>query len=155
MIPERSLLASTFLAAAGWGAARRTDLAGDASMRRYERLCDPSGKTAILMDAPPDTNADITPFVTIARYLNKAGLSAPFVYSEDSANGFLVLEDLGDDLFARVIPTAPHLEQTLYMTATEVLVALHRVKPPILTRFSPAVMAQQAKIGRASCRERV
>ena len=146
MPPERSILATAFLTGAGWGAARRSNLAGDASMRRYERLCDPTGRTAVLMDAPPDTNAGITPFVTIARHLQKAGLSAPHIYAEDTANGFLLLEDLGDDLFARVIPAAPRLEQILYKAATDVLVVLHRVKPLALTRFGPELMAQQASL---------
>lgn len=145
MTPERAQIAASFLAAAGWGAAGRADLAGDASMRRYERLIDPqSGKTAVLMDAPPDSNADTGPFIAIARHLTGIGLSAPRIFAHDTANGFLLLEDLGDDLFARVIPKAPHQEHDLYQAATDVLIALHRAEPPSLTEFGPELMAGQA-----------
>lgn len=121
-------------------------LSGDASARRYERLCHPSGKTAILMDAPPATNANIRPFVTIARRLNALELSAPEIYGEDASNGFLLLEDLGDDLFARVIPNAPHLERPLYEAATDVLVTLRGADVTALTRFGPELMAEQASL---------
>ena len=116
-------------------------------MRRYERICDPNtGKTAILMDAPPDSNADISPFVRIARHLTDLGLSAPQVYNADSPNGFLLLEDLGDDLFARVIPASPKLEQPLYEAATNTLIALHKSDAPALTSFSPSMMTEQASL---------
>ena len=146
MTLERSILAANFLSRTGWGTAVRTDLAGDASMRRYERLHTSSGETAILMDAPPETNADIRPFITIARHLTNIGLSAPQIYSEDPASGFLLLEDLGDDLFARIIPDAPKMEQPLYETATDVLIALHQSGTPSLTHFGPELMAQQASL---------
>ena len=47
---------ATFLAAEGWGDARRAPLAGDASARRYERLRR-GGRSAILMDVPPVSRA--------------------------------------------------------------------------------------------------
>jgi len=144
--PERAKLASDFLGNAGWSNAARKTLAGDASSRRYERLTKPTGETAILMDAPPDSNNSITPFVTIARHLNKIGLSAPHSYADDPTNGFLLQEDLGDDLFARVIPNAPRLESTLYTAAADVLISLHGAPPPDLTIFGPDLMAKQASL---------
>jgi len=139
-------MAASFLFKSSWKDATRRDLAGDASMRRYERLCRPTGERAILMDAPPETNANIGPFVTIARYLKDLGLSAPRIYNQDTPNGFLLLEDLGDDLFARVIPTAPELERPLYETATDILIDLHRAKAPPLIWFSQEMMAEQARL---------
>lgn len=147
MTPERNALANIFLTDAGWGTADRIDLAGDASMRRYERLVDPqTGKTAILMDAPPETNGDVTQFVRIAHHLTGIGLSAPQIISTDITNGFLLLEDLGDDLFARAIPAAPHQESALYEAATEVLITLHGADTLPLTSFGPALMAEQASL---------
>lgn len=147
MIPERNEMACAFLAKAGWGTAQRTDLVGDASMRRYERICDcNAGKTAILMDAPPDTNADVGPFVDIARHLTGIGLSAPQIYDIETSNGFLLLEDLGNDLFARIIPQSPYLERPLYEAATETLITLHNSDTPPLTHFDPSMMAEQANL---------
>jgi N-acetylmuramate 1-kinase len=145
--PERTKLAADFLFRAGWGNAARQVLAGDASLRHYDRLTKPNGETAILMDAPPDCNESVRPFVIIARHLNEVvGLSAPHIYSEDVANGFLLLEDLGDDLFVRVVPNAPQRELTLYTAAADVLVSLHRVAPPDLPVFGPDLMAEQASL---------
>ena len=146
MSPERATSATGFLARSGWGNATRKALAGDASSRRYERLTKPNGDVAILMDAPPDSNDSVKPFVAIARHLNTIGLSAPQVYATDAANGFLLLEDLGDDLFARLIPKAPHRESDLYTAATDVLISLQSTPPPDLPVFGPDLMAEQASL---------
>ncbi len=138
----RDALAARFLARTDWADASRRPLAGDASNRRYERLTDPTtGRTAVLMDAPPDKGEDVRPFVSIARHLSSVGLSAPLVLAEDAALGFLVLEDLGDDLFARIIPRQPDLEAEMYRTATDVLVALHRAPLPDVAPYAPHLMA--------------
>ena len=47
--------------------------------------------------------ADCGRFVATARYLKGCGLAAPEVLAADVAQGFLVLEDLGDDLYTDVI----------------------------------------------------
>ena len=105
---DRAPLATTFLNGTAWADALRAPLAGDASNRRYERLRHPgTGKTAVLMDAPPEKGEDVRPFVTVCRYLRDLGLSAPEIFAEDTEAGFLLLEDLGDDLFARVLKTDP------------------------------------------------
>ncbi len=105
---DRTVLAEALIAQTPWANATRAPLAGDASNRRYERLTDPAtGRTAVLMDAPPDRGEDVEPFVRIANHLRAVGLSAPEIYAEDNQNGFLVLEDLGDDLFSRVLTKDP------------------------------------------------
>jgi aminoglycoside/choline kinase family phosphotransferase len=140
---DRTDLANSFLAATPWADARRAPLAGDASNRRYERLTH-QGATAVLMDAPPEKGEDVRPFVRIARHLRDQGLSAPEILAEDSEHGFLLLEDLGDDLFARVIPRQPDLERPLYECATDLLVALHDAPLPELDRYGPRLMAEMA-----------
>lgn len=73
------------------------DVAGDASFRRYFRAMI-DGQTRILMDAPPP-GEDVRPFIDIARRLRTAGLHAPEILHADQENGYLLLEDLGDDLY--------------------------------------------------------
>ncbi len=73
------------------------DVAGDASFRRYFRL-KADGNTFILMDAPPPAE-DTRPFVDVTSKLREAGLYAPEILKADVENGFLLLEDLGDDLY--------------------------------------------------------
>lgn len=127
-----------FIAAAGWGNARITALAGDASNRRYDRLTLPHGATAVLMDAPPDKGEDVSPFVQIATYLKRIGLSAPEILHEDKALGTLLIEDLGDRLFVREIDADPSAEPLLYRAAIDVLTTLHKAPPPPLLRYDAA-----------------
>ncbi len=123
---ERRALIRGFLDANGWAGVEPRPLAGDASFRRYERLTD-SGRRAVLMDAPPPTE-DVRPFVAIARHLLGLGLSAPEILAEDAKNGFLLLEDLGDDTYTRLLGRG-HDERALYELATDVLIHLHRFAP--------------------------
>jgi aminoglycoside/choline kinase family phosphotransferase len=126
-MPDRTAALDAFRAAAGWGAAERALLAGDASFRTYHRLTLP-GRTAVLMDAPPPQE-DVRPFLSIARHLTGLGLSAPRILAEDVAAGFLLLEDLGDDTYTRLL-AAGEDETALYALAVDTLAALHRHAPP-------------------------
>ena len=72
-------------------------VAGDASFRRYFRL-QVGGKSRVLMDAPPP-GEDVEPFIDIDQRLKSAELDAPEIIHADTQNGFLLLEDLGDDLY--------------------------------------------------------
>lgn len=113
-----------FLAAAGWGGAERRFLAGDASFRKYDRV-ELSGKQAVLMDAPPE-HEDCRPFIAVGDYLVKLGLSAPRILARDLERGFLLLEDLGDDSFTRLLKANPEREETLYLAAMDALAELHQ-----------------------------
>ncbi|HLO77941.1 MAG TPA: phosphotransferase [Magnetospirillum sp.] len=119
---ERAALITRFLAAAGWGDAQRGRLAGDASFRHYDRL-QRGGERAVLMDAPPPKE-DVRPFVRIARHLDAMGYSAPGLLAVDEANGLLLLEDLGDDTYTRLLARG-HDETALYALATDLLADLH------------------------------
>lgn len=116
----RSQLAQEFLDRAGWGEAERRFLAGDASDRSYERLTR-GQNSAVLMDAPPGKGDDPADFLAIAQHLLALGLSAPRCFAQDLAAGFLLLEDLGDGVFARILETEPAAEIRLYSAATGVL----------------------------------
>ena len=136
-----------FLARSGWGNADRAPLAGDASNRRYLRLSLDGSGTGILMDAPPEKGENVTPFVAIARYLGDLGLSPPRVLAADEEKGLLLLEDLGDDLFARVLEREPSLETPLYEAATDLLARLHEAQPPSeLPAYDAALMTELAAL---------
>ena len=148
MPTERQTEMDAFLKAAGWSAAVRTPMTGDASTRRYVRL-DLNGRKAMLMDQPqnaeapvasahatPDerralgynavarlAGADVARFVAASNFLRAQGLSAPAIYAADPAKGFAIIEDLGDALYTDVVGT--HDEKELYGAAVEVLAALH------------------------------
>lgn len=120
----RATALTAFVAAAGWAGAARRHLAGDASDRRYERLTGPQGR-AVLMDNPPGGADDPVAFAAIAAHLAALGLSSPRILAADLAQGFLLLEDLGDDLFAR-LPAEP----ARYAEAARVLAHLQAAPPP-------------------------
>ena len=128
-MPERDDERSVFLASAGWGSAAIESLAGDASLRRYFRL-KRGAETAILMDAPPETNTTNEAFVSVARHLARRGLSSPGVRAFDFESGFVLLEDLGDDLFSAVLDRAPQSGKLLYGRAVDVLIELARQPGP-------------------------
>lgn len=126
---DRAGLARDFLTGAGWGLARRRPLAGDASDRRYDRLT-LNGRSAILMDAPPGQGDDPADFVAIAGQLAAIGLSTPEILAQDLANGFLLLEDFGDAVFAQLLKSDPSRDRALYGAATDVLIHLARAPLP-------------------------
>lgn len=126
---DRATLSARFLQAAGWGMAERRFLAGDWSDRSYDRLT-LGRQSAVLMDAPPGKGDDPADFITIATHLTRLGLSAPAILAQDLTRGFLLLEDLGDGLFSKLIPETPALEAPLYAAATDVLIHLQAATPP-------------------------
>lgn len=120
---DRRLLSQAFLQSAGWGQAARIFLAGDASDRSYDRLTR-GAQTAVLMDGPPGRGDDPATFLAIAEHLSSLGLSSPQCFAQDLENGFLLLEDLGDSIFARLVRDDPNQENRLYLAAAEVLCCL-------------------------------
>jgi N-acetylmuramate 1-kinase len=117
----------TFLKGCGQGSASWRPLADDASFRRYFRVN--AVRPLVLMDAPPDKEK-IQPFIAIGDYLNERGFSSPRIHEVDLENGFLLLEDLGDDTFGSLIKERrPPDEPTLYGAAVDVLLALHKQTP--------------------------
>lgn len=143
-MPDRRTLSQMFLQQAGWGAAKRAFLAGDASDRSYDRLWR-GGETAVLMDAPPGKGDDPAVFLTIADHLRQLGLSAPMCLAQDLAHGFLLLEDFGDGVFARLVAAEPQAEPRLYEAAVDVLIRLQAAPPPSgLQNLSAADWAEAA-----------
>jgi aminoglycoside/choline kinase family phosphotransferase len=154
-VPDREQQRVAFLADAGLGGAVRVPLAGDASTRRYERLTTPSGVSLMLMDqvaaaeSPPADpswqperrkaegwNATarlsagrIEAFAAVAAHLRSLGLAAPEIIAVDAPAGLAVLEDFGDDLFARVIGAGADAVP-LYLAAVEALAVIHGAATP-------------------------
>jgi aminoglycoside/choline kinase family phosphotransferase len=93
-------------------------ISNDASFRKYFRVAD-----KILMDADPTLVDDLDAFINIDNLLIGISLNAPKIYSIDKENGFLLLEDLGDNLFSKVLNT--NNEESLYKKAINILIYLH------------------------------
>lgn len=96
---------------------RLVPVAGDASFRRYFRLagCAP---TRIAVFAPPDKERNLE-FTHIAALLRASGVHAPQVLAHAEAEGFLLLEDLGDTLLLGALDEAS--VDALYARALDTL----------------------------------
>ncbi len=151
---DRKAAIDAFLSAHGFGMWTRTPLPGDASTRRYLRLAHGHEKI-MLMDqpqlaeapkCPPDATrdervklgynalarlagADVRPFAALSDFLCSQGLSAPKILAADPAQGFLLHEDLGDDLIARLAEQGRDV-RPFYEAAIDALVRLHHVAAP-------------------------
>jgi aminoglycoside/choline kinase family phosphotransferase len=149
-----------FLDSVGWRGAAIAPLPGDASTRSYARVR-LGDRKAMLMDQPqtaetPAAAKDATPeerralgynavarlagadvgrFVAVAEHLRGLGLSAPEIYAADTKQGLVLIEDLGDRLYADVLADGAD-EPALYEAAAEVLARLHaQVAPELLHAF--------------------
>lgn len=116
--------AAAFLQAAGWSDAAVEPLPGDASFRRYYRLRQGDCTSAMLMHAPPP-HEDPRPFLHVGRWLLERGLRAPAILAEDAEQGFILLEDFGDERLRESLEGADKAtEQAAYAAAVDALVAL-------------------------------
>ncbi len=138
---------TAFLAQSGWKSAEFSAVAGDASNRRYDRLTHVSGETAILMDAPSELGEDVVPFLEIAAHLTEYGLSAPRIFASDTSAGFVLMEDLGDSLIARLVARDPTQELPLYRAIAQTLIAFQTLPVPAdLPLFDNAAMQDAAML---------
>lgn len=121
-----------------WADARKTPIAGDASGRRFLRL-ETDGASAVLMDDP---DGDVRPFLRADRHFESLGLSVPAIHAADPEAGRVLMEDLGDDLFATRIEKEPMQERPLMEAAVDLLVHLHRYPAPDWAApYGPSQMA--------------
>ena len=134
-----------FTAHAGWAGARVEPLPGDASFRRYFRLRQDSGETAMLMHAPPP-HEDPAPFLRVARWLADHALRAPAVLAEQADKGWVLTEDLGDDRMRDWLDVHPQDERAAYQAAVEALAVLHRLPPGPFAPYDLATYQREAAL---------
>lgn len=139
----RTDVVSKWLARSDWTNWTRSAITGDASSRGYERLIGPKGRTAILMNAPPEICGSQKRFVEMAAYLRGINLAAPKILEWDEEAGLMVLEDLGEIDFAQYLQSNPKDELHLYEHAVDVVLALQSRRPPEgLTVMTPTLGAE-------------
>ena len=119
----------------------------DASFRRYFRVTSP-GATHIVMDAPP-AKEDLRPFIEVARRLHQLGLNVPEVLEQDLERGFLLLTDLGQQMYL------PQLNEStverLYGDALGALVVLQAgmfTDPRFLPEYDEALLRRELELFR-------
>jgi N-acetylmuramate 1-kinase len=126
-------------------------LPADASNRRYYRLSD-NNVTYILMDAPPKQE-NITQFLNVKDILADIELSVPKVLFQDIENGFLILEDFGNNTYKELLDNKTeeneHLdEKKMYERAIDALAHLHQKGPKnsSLSNFSERKFVDETMI---------
>lgn len=95
-------------------------VSGDASFRRYFRT-EFQNQSYIVMDAPPPKE-DIAPFIDIAERLLSGGIHAPRIFAQQLDMGFLLLQDLGDQMLQSMLQ--PENGQKLFDQVLPVLSAM-------------------------------
>ena len=95
-------------------------ISSDASARRYFRVRADS-RSLVVMDAPPDREP-LAPFLDVARRLAQAGLNVPEILANDTKRGFLLLGDLGDRPWHKVLDE--HNADSMFTDAIEALVTM-------------------------------
>lgn len=105
-------------------------LAGDASSRRYWRLCDGDGSSAILMDNGSADGNSFPAFEAMSNHLCALGLIAPRILYVSEDRRFAILTDLGPETLAAHIRSVPLDEPKLLASLVDVLPLLNRKPPP-------------------------
>ncbi|MDT8438574.1 MAG: phosphotransferase [Wenzhouxiangellaceae bacterium] len=85
----------------GWRPETFEPASQDASFRRYFRIRQ-GEQCRIVMDAPPERES-LDAFIDIAERLRRAGLHVPEIVAAERAQGFLLLSDLGQRPWHRVL----------------------------------------------------
>ena len=115
----------------------------DASFRRYFRARCGAG-SVIVMDAPPPLE-DVRPFVQVAALIAQAGLHAPAVLEADVEHGFLLLADLGGEVYLQALQTASAADaDRLMRDALQALITFQlQVPAAALPPFDEALLARE------------
>jgi aminoglycoside/choline kinase family phosphotransferase len=119
---------------------KRDLLAGDASFRRYYRVCF-KNRHYVVMDAPPPEMPHV--FAEVAGILQKQGLSVPQIISHHVDEGFLLLSDLGDRLYLNELND--HTADRLYQDAFSAMLKIQQCETS-LPPFDRAFLQRQLGI---------
>lgn len=120
---------------------------GDASFRCYFRVTkEGGGGSLIVMDAPPPQE-DVVPFINSTNKLVQAGVRAPAVIASNVEQGFLLLEDLGDQTFLNAIGNPLGNQEALYLKALQTLVKIQaRADTTALEPYSAEKLFQEMSL---------
>ena len=131
-----------FLERADWGDASIDPIPGDASFRRYFRIERGEDK-AMLMHAPPP-HEDPQPFLDVGDWLTQHGMRAPHVFASEPREGWVLLEDFGNDRMRDWLDHNPEGERAAYEGAIDALVELHSKPAGPFDPYDMAVYQREA-----------
>lgn len=120
-----------------------TPASADASFRRYFRIQskNPTFNTLIVMDAPPQYEP-LDAFLKVDLLLQNAGLNVPQILEKNIAEGFLLLNDLGNKTYLAELND--ETADWLYKDATHALVQMQLAsKPDVLPNYDAALLQRE------------
>ena len=115
----------------------------DASFRRYFRIQSQKSnfETLIVMDAPPQ-HEPLDAFIRVDLLLSTAGLNVPKILEQNTAEGFLLLNDLGSKTYLSELNN--ETADDLYQDATHALVQMQLAsRPDILPNYDQALLQRE------------
>ncbi|MDQ2994546.1 MAG: phosphotransferase [Pseudomonadota bacterium] len=99
-----------------------TPISGDASFRRYFRATR-NGETCILVDADPQHENNAA-YIGVASAFGAQGVHVPAIQAVDLEAGYLVITDLGDQLFSQLLNSSS--VDSLYLSAIDALITIQK-----------------------------
>jgi|CZKU01.1.fsa_nt_gi aminoglycoside/choline kinase family phosphotransferase len=151
LAPLDALVARAFARASRVGAWQ--PMAGGASTRRYVRahLSGGSAPSVVGMFVPDGAKPEEIaqsgataarwPFLEVRDLLASRGVDVPAVHAEDTARGWVLLEDLGDETLAVFLAAHPERKEELYVGAVG---DLARAQQALSTLPAGSVVAKRA-----------
>ncbi len=116
----------------------------DASFRRYWRVSFADGRSFIAMDAPPEKE-NCGPFIAVAGLFAAAGVHVPRIHAQNLAEGFLLLEDLGNTTYLEFLRA--HDPEAAYAAATEALIRIQLAsRPGVLPDYDRALLERELRL---------
>lgn len=108
---------------------------GGASTRKYFRMSSDKGSLVAMFVPDGDKPEEIQkgggsqkrwPFLEVADLLRARGIDVPKILAEDTARGWLLIEDLGEETLAAYLEKSPNEKPALYTHAVEDLAAAQK-----------------------------
>ncbi len=117
---------------------RESALVGDASSRRYSRLWDADGHSAVVVRYPSGVRERLALDLEVRSWCEERGLRVPHLLATELEEGWAVLEDFGeDDAEQQLAAAAPEARLALALAAIGPLTALSEIPPEELPAFNP------------------
>ncbi|MEZ4221345.1 MAG: phosphotransferase [Polyangiaceae bacterium] len=117
------------------------EMPGGASTRQFFRVTLASGLRAVAIFVPDATRSDEIdkhghrseewPFLEVQRLLQERGVRVPLVLGRACDDGFILVEDLGDDTLANYLQRHPERRTELYQSAVRDLALAQRALSPL------------------------
>lgn len=116
----------------------------EASARRFYRTV-LGDRSVVVMDAPPDTE-DNAHFIALSSCFRRANVSVPEVLASDLIQGFLLVEDFGDDLLEHAYQLGQ--ESNALDLALPMLIRIQGISDPIIPTYTPERLTTELGIFR-------